>query len=142
MSAKQVSRPAYFQISWKGSVQGMLGIQDKGNGAGLTFGSAPAARAACGSRGIGARSTRACDSPWPYAVGCSPSAPPSSPTPPSAGRSAGRFSVPGTQTDKIFSPLPKYVSWYFLPPAKMHWRKGGGESCSITSVYIKSIIAC
>lgn len=101
MSAKQVSRLAYFQISWKGSTQGILGIQGEGNGAGLTFGSAPAARAACGSRGIDARSTRACDSPWPCAVGCSPSAPPSSPTPPSAGRSAGRFSVPGAQTDKI-----------------------------------------
>lgn len=83
----------------------MLGIQDEGNGAGLTFGSAPAARAACGSQGIGARSTRECDSPWPYAVGCSPSAPPSSPTPPSAGRSAGRFSVPGTKTDKISAPV-------------------------------------
>lgn len=130
MSAKQVSRPAYFQVSWKGSAQGMLGIQDEGNGAGLTFGSAPAARAACGSRGIGARSTRACDSPWPCGGGCSPSAPPSSPTPPSAGRSAGRFSVPGTHTQN-FSPLSQYVLWNFDLPANDKFKLGGMKYFSV-----------
>ena len=60
----------------------------------FTSGSAPAALSACVFRGTVSRSTPWCGYPWPCDAGCSPSAPPSSPTPPSAGRSAGRCSVP------------------------------------------------
>lgn len=60
----------------------------------FTSGSAPAALSACVSRGTVSHSTLWCGYLWPCDAGCSPFAPPSSPTPPSAGRSAGRCSVP------------------------------------------------
>ncbi len=60
----------------------------------ITSGSVPAALSACGSQGIAFHSTPAFCSPWLCAWGCSPFAPPSSPTLPSAGHSAGRSSVP------------------------------------------------
>lgn len=61
---------------------------------GITSGSALAALSAFGSREIASHSTPVSCSPWLCVWGCSPFAPPSSPTLPSAGRSAGRSSVP------------------------------------------------
>lgn len=61
----------------------------------LTSACAPAALVACGSRGTASRSTRALCSLSLGAAGCFRCAPPFSPTPPSAGHSAGRISAPG-----------------------------------------------
>ena len=88
----------------------VCGAPNRGAMWSITSGSAPAAPAACGSRGTASRSTPASASPWLSAAGCSPSAPPSSPRPPSAGRSAGRCSAPADVSHKKKSHVGRWSS--------------------------------